>query len=141
MVNEIKVSSNVQPALFSVSYSGSWGQAALDLESFLRHARTLGYQHVMLGGKRPHLSALDLTPERMEALVKLQAELNVRCSVVAAYTDFSGAGPAEVPAIEMQIAYVAALGQLAAQLGAEIIRVFTAYEPPGILPAAVWDRA
>ena len=53
----------MQPCLFSVSYAGSWGQASLSLPQFIRRAGELGYRAVMLGGKRPHLSPLDATPE------------------------------------------------------------------------------
>ena len=45
--------------LFSVSYSGSWGQETLGLEQFVDRAAELGFEGVMLGGKRPHLSVLD----------------------------------------------------------------------------------
>ncbi len=36
----------------------------LDLEAFLHKAKALGYDGVELMGKRPHLSPLDVTPER-----------------------------------------------------------------------------
>ncbi len=47
------------PMLHSVSYSGSWGQAALSLEQFIDRAADLGFGGVMLMSKRPHLSVLD----------------------------------------------------------------------------------
>ena len=54
--------------LFSISYGGLWGQAALDLRAFVRRAASLGYDAVMLAGKRPHLSPLDVTPDAVAAL-------------------------------------------------------------------------
>ena len=60
--------------------------------------------------------------------------------MVGAYTDFACAGAAEVPYLEMQIAYVASLARLAQTLGAKIVRVFTAYEAAGLTPATVWGR-
>ena len=42
--------------LFSVSYAGLWGQHKLDLEAFIAKAAQLGFDSVMLMGKRPHLS-------------------------------------------------------------------------------------
>ena len=49
----------LSPVLFSVSYSGSWGQARLTVDQFVDKAAALGFQGVMLGGKRPHVSPLD----------------------------------------------------------------------------------
>ena len=58
--------------LFSVSYSGSWGQETLDLEQFIERAAELGFEGVMLGGKRPHLSVLDWGPGERARLRRSQ---------------------------------------------------------------------
>jgi sugar phosphate isomerase/epimerase len=126
--------------LFSVSYAGLWGQERLELPEFIRHAARLGYRAVMLMGKRPHLAPLDTTAETIHELRQLLGREGVECAVVGAYTDFSGAGAAEVPFIEMQISYVEALARLAAELGARVVRVFSAYEAPSISFASLWDR-
>ena len=47
---------------------------------------------------------------------------------------------AEVPVLEMQIAYVESLCRVGAKLGATVVRVFTAYEAPGQSPHAAWQR-
>lgn len=130
----------MHPALFSISYGGLWGQATLELPAFLRHAKELGYDTVMLAGKRPHLSPVDVRDEQAAHLRGLLDELGLRCAVVAAYTDFTPAAAAEVPYIEMQIGYVEALSQLAARLGAPVVRVFTAYEAAGQSPHGNWQR-
>ena len=52
----------MKPCFFSISYAGTWGQASLPLKDFIARAGILGYQSVMLAGKRPHLSPLDATP-------------------------------------------------------------------------------
>ncbi len=46
-------------SLFSVSYAGYWGQDQLDPAAFIARAAQLGYDAVMLAGKRPHVSPLD----------------------------------------------------------------------------------
>ena len=130
----------MQLGLFSISYGGLWGQAALDLRAFVRRAAALDYGAVMLAGKRPHLSPLDATPDSLAALRDELRTANVKCAVVAAYTDLAPASAAEVPFVEMQIAYVEALCAIGAQLGAKIVRVFTAYEQPGQSPHANWQR-
>ena len=53
--------------LFSVSYAGLWGQATLKPVDFIRKAAELGYTAVELMGKRPHLSVLEASPERLGA--------------------------------------------------------------------------
>lgn len=130
----------MQLGLFSISYGGLWGQAALDVRAFARRAADLGYDAVMLAGKRPHLSPLDFDPASAAALRDDLRALNLTCAVVAAYTDLSAAAAAEVPFVEMQVAYVESLCRLAAGLGAGVVRVFTAYEAPGQSPHAAWQR-
>lgn len=126
--------------LFSISYGGLWGQATLDLRAFVRRAAELGYQAVMLAGKRPHLSPLDADEASLAALRDELRSAGVRCAVVAAYTDLTTPAAAEVPYLEMQIAYVESLSRLAAKLGASIVRMFTAYEHGGANPNAAWQR-
>jgi sugar phosphate isomerase/epimerase len=127
-------------ALFSVGYAGFWGQAALGTCEFIERAARLGYDGIMLAGKRPHLSPLDATPEHVAQVKDALSRTGLRCEVIAAYTDFAGGGAAEVPYTEMQVAYVESLARLAAALGCGIVRVFTAYESPGQTAGALWPR-
>lgn len=125
--------------LFSVSYAGFWGQDALGLPAFIRHAGRLGYRHVMLAGKRPHLSILDATEARVEALRQALQTADVSATVIGAYVDAAGGSAAEVPYLEMQIAYVEQLARLGMQLGSRIVRVFTSYERVDGQAAALWS--
>jgi sugar phosphate isomerase/epimerase len=130
----------MQLSLFSISYAGLWGQAAVDLRHFIRRAADLGFDSVMIAGKRPHLSPLDA---REEVLAEVASELKsagVQCPVVAAYTDFGGTVAAEVPYLELQLAYIESLCQIGRRLGASIVRVFTAYEVPGQSPQSTWRQ-
>lgn len=126
--------------LFSISYGGLWGQAALDLRAFARRAAELGFPAVMLAGKRPHLSPLDFNTDRIGQLKDDLRAAGVRCAVVAAYTDLGAVVAGEVPVLEMQIAYVESLCRLGAQLGAGVVRVFTSYEAAGQNPHALWQK-
>jgi sugar phosphate isomerase/epimerase len=128
------------PCLFSISYGGLWGQHALDLPTFVRHAASLGYKHVMLAGKRPHLSPLDFPEPAVEQLREALKSAGVQASVVGAYVDLAGGGAAEVPYAEMQLTYVELLSMLGAALGAKIVRVFTAYESTTAAPTALWNN-
>jgi sugar phosphate isomerase/epimerase len=129
------------PCLFSISYGGLWGQAALDLPGFVAKAARLGYSAVMLAGKRPHLSPLDYPPDRVAELKAVLDGLGVACPVVAAYTDFAGMPAAEVPAIELQVSYVESLCRIGRGLGAKVVRVFTAYETESQPIGVIWNRA
>lgn len=126
--------------LFSVSYSGSWGQASLSLPDFIARAGQLGFSSVMLGGKRPHLSPLDASPEQIEQLQQALRQSRVSCDVIAGYTNLASGSAAEVPLVEFQIAYVQSLAQLAARLGASVVRIFTAYETGDREPATLGRR-
>ncbi|MCX7825013.1 MAG: sugar phosphate isomerase/epimerase [Verrucomicrobiae bacterium] len=130
----------MRPALFSVSYAGLWGQAALSLAEFVARAGRLGFPAVMLMGKRPHLSPLDATPAFVRSVKKALQQARVNCDVVAAYTHLAPSTAAELPVIELQIAYVESLARLASELGAKVVRIFTAYEAEGQDPQANWRR-
>ena len=118
----------MRSCLFSVSYAGFWGQACLSLVDFIARAGRLGFASVMLAGKRPHLSPLDVDPEAVRQVREALERANVTCGVVAGYTNLASGVAAEVPLVEMQIAYVESLSRLAAALGGSIVRIFTAYE-------------
>ena len=126
-------------SLFSVSYAGYWGQDALDLPRFISKAAELGYDGVMLAGKRPHLSPLDMNADRVAAIRRQLDEHRLECTVIAGYTDFSAGAAAEVPYFEMQIQYVESLARLASGLGCSIVRIFTAYDREGSSTGATWN--
>lgn len=117
------------PTLFSVSYAGYWGQHRLSLVEFIRKAAALGYSAVEISGKRPHLSPLDFADDDSLAEVCAAArQAGIEIATIAGYTDFTaGRTAAEVPFVEMQLAYVKRLAQMAAALGAKVVRVFSGY--------------
>lgn len=131
----------MQLSLFSVSYAGYWGQQWLDLPAFIAKAAELGYSSVMLAGKRPHLSPLDARDAELAPVKSALTTHRIACAAIGGYTDLSPAVAAEVPYLEMQIAYVESLARIAAALGAKYVRVFTAYEHPGQNPHAAWTLA
>jgi sugar phosphate isomerase/epimerase len=134
--------SKMTPALFSVSYAGAWGQHRLDVAGFLRKAAALGYAAVELGGKRPHLSPLDYPDEEsLRPIAEAAAAAGVEIATIAGYTDFTaGRNAAEVPLVEMQLAYVERLAWMARVLGAKIVRVFSGYSADAAHIQADWDR-
>jgi len=132
----------VQTALHTVSYAGVWpGQACLSLPEVAQRAARLGYQGLMVMAKRPHLSVLDATPEAVAHLRALLQDHGICVACLAGYTNFSAdAAHPDIPLVEMQIAYVTELARLAQALGAQVIRVFTAYEDPALSFAQVRER-
>ncbi len=125
--------------LHSVSYSGSWGQAALSIEQFVDKAASLEFGGVMLMAKRPHLSLLDFDAARRRQLRDHLAAAGLTHNVLAGYTNFTAdLEHAEIPQREMQIHYVEALAQLGADIGAPYVRIFTGYEHPAAPFSAQW---
>jgi sugar phosphate isomerase/epimerase len=126
------------PTLFSVSYAGLWGQHRLDLPTFLRKAAALGYEAVELMGKRPHLSVLEVDDRQADRIRQAASEAGVQIATIAAYTNFTMGRNTEIPSVEIQVAYVRALAQLARRLGARNIRIFTGYGADPDTCAADW---
>lgn len=130
----------MKTALHTISYSGSWGQARLPLEEIVRRASVLGYDGIMLAGKRPHASLLDMTPDARGELRRRMADAKIEMSCLAGYTNFTAdAEHSEVPHREMQIHYVTELSRLAVELGGRIVRIFTGYEHPLLPYSKAWD--
>ena len=116
--------------LFSVSYAGLWGQARLELLSFLDKAAELGFEGVLLMAKRPHLAPLDFDEKALTTIRDRLKALNLKLIGLAAYNDFLLAGPSEVPLREMQVSYIEECARITAFLGGEAVRIFTGYEQP-----------
>jgi sugar phosphate isomerase/epimerase len=111
--------------LFSVSYAGLWGQHQFDLRSFLKKAAALGYPAVELMGRRPHLSPPDVDDNMADEIRRTAEQASIEIATIAGYTNFTLGRDTEVPSVEIQIAYVRRLAQLAQKLGAKIVRLFT----------------
>ena len=122
------------PVLHSVSYAGVWrGQAQLTLDQFLVKAKELGFTHVEVMGKRPHLSPLDYDAAARAKLKARLQELGVKIVCLAGYPDFTAsADKMGIPSAEMGAIYVGELARLAKDLDIPMIRVFTGYERDGI---------
>jgi sugar phosphate isomerase/epimerase len=128
------------PVLHSVSYAGVWrGQAQLDVDAFLVKAKELGFSHVELVGKRPHVSPLDYDAAARQRLRARIGELGLTLACLAAYPDFTaGAEKPGIPAAEIGAIYVGEAARLAKDVGTSCVRVFTGYERPGVPFDAQW---
>jgi sugar phosphate isomerase/epimerase len=128
------------PILFSVSYSGSWGQAKLTVEEFIDHAAGLGFAGVMLGAKRPHLSLLDYGGQAREKIRKQLESRGLRTICVAGYNNFTAdLEHGEIPMREIQVHYVVELARLARDIGSDLVRVFTGYESAAATYTTQWN--
>jgi sugar phosphate isomerase/epimerase len=122
----------VKTCLHSVSYSGAWrGQAVLSLDEFLVKAKELGFDGIMIGAKRPHLSLIDYDDAARQKLRARIKELGLELVCIAGYNDFTaGVDKSGIPNVEIQALYVGELARLAKDLGTNMVRVFTGYERP-----------
>jgi sugar phosphate isomerase/epimerase len=115
--------------LHSVSYSGSWGQCHLTLDEFIDKAAELGFDGVMLMAKPPHLSLLACDRQRRQQLRAHLERRKLAHICVAAYNNFTGDWEhAEIPRFEIQVHYLTELVRLTAELGGNMLRIFTGYE-------------
>jgi sugar phosphate isomerase/epimerase len=104
------------PMLHSVSYSGSWGQAALSVEQFVDRAADLGFDGVMLMAKRPHLSVLDWDAKARAQLRKQLEHRKIERVCVAGYNNFTAdLEHSEVPHGENLVAAAQKLAPLTVQ--------------------------
>lgn len=124
----------MHPVLHSVSYAGAWpGHACLSVEDFLGKAAELGFGAVALVAKRPHVSPHDYSPEARRKLREAIGARGLSLEALMGYTDFTCAiDRPGIPSAEMNAAYVGTLAQLAADLGAPYLRIFTGYERAGV---------
>lgn len=136
----------IQTGLHSMSYAGTWGGAALGLEEFVDHAAELGFEGVMLMAKRPHASPLDLPPERVASLKRRVAAAGIEVVSIAGSNDFTATighdqianYPSGVPLLELQLLHIRKCAELAHDLEAPFVRVFTGYEHPGLTSEGAW---
>ncbi len=124
----------VKTCLHSIGYAGLWrGQSFLSVDDFLVKAKELGYDGVMIMAKRPHLSPLDYDKAARARLKKRIEELGLTLVGLAGYSDFTaGIDKPGIPHTEIQAAYIGQVAELAADLGTNMVRIFTGYERPGV---------
>ena len=132
--------SSFTPVLHSVSYAGVWrGQAQLTTDEFLVKAKELGFRHVELMAKRPHVSPLDYDDSARKKLKARAEGLGLKIVCLAGYPDFTAsADKPGIPSAEMNAVYVGEVARLAKDLGVPIVRVFTGYERPGVAYDVQW---
>ncbi len=112
----------------------------MGLSAFLAKAAELGYAGVMLAGKRPHLSPLDVAADDLAAIRNQLKQHGLACFVIGGYTDFAQIAAAEVPYLEMQIQYAQSLAGMAAALDCSVVRIFTAYDRDDAGRPAAWKN-
>ena len=131
----------MKTCMFTVSFAGFWGQAQLALEQSIDKIADLGFQGIEIMGKRPHLSPLDYSLDDCRHLREQLDRRGLKTAAIAGYTNFTGGmSSAEVPFVDMQIAYVEALARRAEALGADLVRIFTSYERDDVPLGQQWRQ-
>jgi sugar phosphate isomerase/epimerase len=122
------------PVLHSVSYAGVWpGHSRLNVDAFLIKAVELGYRHIALVAKNPHVSPLGYDAAARKALRNRIRELGLELVALMGYTDFTaGMDRPGIPPAEANAAYVGVLAKLASDLEAPKLRIFTGYQRAGV---------
>jgi len=112
-------------SLYTITLSGGYyGGPAVPLLEIFPKAKAWGYDGIELEGKRPHGSPLDLDAATRKTIRKAAADHGLGISCVAAYNDFTS--PVEEHR-ENELLMVREVIRLAADVGAPIVRVMTAW--------------
>jgi len=127
-----RANADLKLGLYSITYLGVWYAGdALNLEQVVERARNYGYDGVEIDGKRPHGNPLDMPKKRCQDLRKYAEDRGIEIYAVAANNDFSSPMP---EFRESQLLYVRELIRMAADLKAQLLRVFLAWPGVTLLP-------
>jgi sugar phosphate isomerase/epimerase len=115
--------------LYSITYLGIWYDGpALTFDDFAKRAKAYGYSGIELDGKRPHGNPMDLDQRTRDQMRNTLEREGIEIPCVAANNDFSSPVPEHR---ECQLLMVRELARLAADLGAQVVRLFAAW--PGVV--------
>lgn len=129
----------MKTALFTVSYAGLWGQHSLNAVECVHKTAALGFEGILFMAKKPHISPLDIQEAELKELERALDESGIKTVGLAAYTDFLMPAPAEIPILDLQIAYIEACCRSTARLKGDIVRLFTGYTYPQSNRQASWN--
>ena len=117
--------------LYSITYAGMWydGQA-LSIKQFVDRAKTFGFEGVELGCRAPHALPYLLTEKDRKEIVNYIGEQELELCALAANNDFSSPVTEHR---EANIQMVVELIKLCKDLGAPVLRIFTAWRGSGFL--------
>jgi sugar phosphate isomerase/epimerase len=119
----------MKTGLYSITYLGIWYDGpALTFADFVKRAKEYGYSGIELDGKRPHGNPMDLDQRARDHMRDILERDGVEIPCVAANNDFSSPVPEHR---ECQLLMVRELARLAADLGAQTVRLFAAW--PGVV--------
>jgi sugar phosphate isomerase/epimerase len=128
-------------ALHSVGYSGVWGSGTVKaLSEFLRKAAELGFDGVELMGKRPHVSPLDFSRDRLRALRDEIGSLNLELCCIASYHDFSPQPDhPDMAQTEKELLYLREALRMANALECPLVRVYSGYRRSTVPFESHWE--
>jgi len=122
-------------SLYTITLSGGYyGGPAVPLLEIFPKAKSWGYDGIELEGKRPHGSPLDLDGKARADIRTAADDHGLEISCVAAYNDFSS--PIEEHR-QNELLMVRELIGLAADIGAPVVRVFSAWSGVSLRDGAI----
>jgi len=124
-VVEQKNKNSIKLSLFSVTFTGVWYDGpGLNIKEFIRKAKSIGYNGVELGGKRPHLSPLDYDEKECAEIRKLADSEGIEIAAVASYNNFASPIPERR---ENELLMVREQMRTTSYLGVKILRLMAAW--------------
>lgn len=130
-------------SLHSVSYTNTWeGQAILSIEKVVDKAVEMGFDGIEIVAKRPHLSPLDYDKKDIKNLKELISSKGLEIPCIAGYQDFvHDPNHMNMARLEKEILWLRETINLTADLGAPVLRVFSAFLIPGVSRDQQWKWA
>ncbi len=120
--------SSIKVSLFSVSYTGVWYDGpSLTIKEFIKKAKSIGYDGVEIGAKRPHASPLDMEKRDCIEIKKLADSLGIEICALASYCGFSSP---VVERREYELLMLREQMRVARDMDVKVLRVFAAW--PGV---------
>ncbi|UCC68578.1 MAG: sugar phosphate isomerase/epimerase [Armatimonadota bacterium] len=111
--------------LYTISFAGVWYDGpALPLGDIFKRAKSMGFDGVEIGARRPHASPMDLDENAREKIRKQAADAGLEIPAVAGYNNFAS------PILEQrenELLMVREQIKLARDLGAPVLRLFAAW--------------
>ncbi len=116
---------SIKISLYSVTFAGVWYDGpSLTIKEFIQKAKSMGYDGIEIGAKRPHASPLDLDKQDCIEIRRMVDSAGLEICAVASYNNFTN------PIVEQRENELLMLREqmrIANYLGVKIVRIFAAW--------------
>lgn len=126
MKGEVKKNPNsIKVALYSVTFSGVWYDGpSLTIKELIPKAKSMGYDGIEIGAKRPHASPLDLDKQDCTEIRRLADSKGIEICALSSYNNFTSP---IVEQREYELLMLREQMRITNYLGVKILRIFASW--------------